>query len=281
VLQLLAGSGYRPADVGAVAVCSGVPALSTAAQELAQRHFGRRALLVGPGVRTGMRLRYDNPKEIGADRIAGAVAAHHLHGAPLVLVDFGTAVTYEVLSPEGEYLGGAIAPGVDISADALFARAARLWRVDLTAPASAIGRNTQDAMRSGIVYGFVAQVDGMIERLWGELGTQAKVVATGGHARLMAGLCKHISVVERDLTLIGLRLLYELNQEAETRRPGPRRPGAVESAPAASEEAVAPEAGPDVEGVAPVDEAPPAEAAAPVEETLEAEAPAGEGKPPQ
>jgi len=175
---------------------------------------------VGPGVKTGMDIRYDNPREVGADRIVNAVAAYELYGGPAIVVDFGTATTFDVISAQGEYLGGAIAPGIGISTEALFERAARLPRIELVKPRSAIGKNTVASMQAGIVFGFAGQVDELVRRIKKELGEEARVIATGGMAELLAGEARTIEKVDPLLTLEGLRLIYERNfpEEEETSR---------------------------------------------------------------
>jgi len=168
-------------------------------------------VVVGPGVKTGVPLLYDNPKEVGPDRIVNTLAAHTLYGGPAIVVDFGTSTNFDVVSAKGEFLGGALAPGVEISVDALASRAARLFKVELTEPRSVIGKTTVDALQSGLVYGFASQVDGMVERISKELGADPIVIATGGLSHLMSDLCDSIDEHEPDLTLIGLRLVYEKN----------------------------------------------------------------------
>ena len=166
---------------------------------------------MGPGVSTGMAIRYDDPREVGPDRIANAVAAKERYGAPCIVVDFGTSTNFDVLSPDGEYVGGVLAPGIEISMDALFSRAARLFRVDFTAPPSVIGKTTQTALQSGLVYGFVGQVDEIVTRIRGELGVDAQAIATGGLAELVASHSRTLAKVDPFLTLEGLRLVYERN----------------------------------------------------------------------
>ncbi len=197
-------------DVDALALCSSVPSITAAVREMTRRYFGFDALVVEPGVRTGMPILYDNPKEVGADRIADAVAAFDLYGGPTIVVDFGTATTLEAISAQGEYLGGAILPGIEISLDALFARASALRRVELVEPRHVIGKNTVESIQSGAIYGFAAQVDGLCARMVVETGP-ATVVATGGLAGLITPYSASIGHHEPWLTLHGLRLIVERN----------------------------------------------------------------------
>jgi type III pantothenate kinase len=180
--------------------------------DLVKRAFSREALVVGPGIRTGMAILYENPREVGADRIVNAVAAYEKVKGGVIVVDFGTATTFDCVTPKGEYLGGVIAPGIQISADALFARAAKLPRVEIAKPAKVVGRNTVHSMQSGIVYGYVGLVDGLVERLLSELGYPCAVIATGGLGPLIAPLSKTIGEVDDVLTLVGLRILFERNR---------------------------------------------------------------------
>jgi len=170
-------------------------------------------MVVGQGLRTGVRILYDNPKQLGADRIIDAVAASKLYGTPVIIVDFGTATVFDAVNEQGDYLGGAIAPGIGIASEALFSRAAMLYRVQLERPPVAIGKNTIHAMQAGILFGYVGLVEGLVARFKAELGGNPKVVATGGLASLIAAETASIEIVNGDLTLIGLRLIYELNSE--------------------------------------------------------------------
>jgi type III pantothenate kinase len=210
--QLFASTGLEPARVEAVVVSSVVPPLAFSLEQMALRYFGHRPLFVGPGVKTGMPILYENPREVGADRVVNAVAAYHRWRQGLVVVDFGTATTFDAVSPRGEYLGGAIAPGISISMEALFRNASKLPRVEFARPPSVVGKNTVASMQSGLVYGYVGLVDGICGRMEAELGFPAKVVATGGLAPLIAGVSRAISEVDEHLTLDGLRLIHELNR---------------------------------------------------------------------
>ena len=212
LLPLFQRAGLEPREAEGVVVSSVVPPLDPVLEELALRFFGRTALFVEPGVKTGMPIRYDNPAEVGADRIVNALAARELYGAPVVVVDFGTATTFDVVNPAGEYAGGIICPGIGISAEALFAHASRLYRVDIRRPARLVGRNTAGAMQSGLYFGYVGLVDGILERLAGELPGLRTVVATGGLAELIAGGSTRIERVEPLLTLIGLKLIHDRNR---------------------------------------------------------------------
>jgi type III pantothenate kinase len=209
---LLDMHGIAPASVDAAIVASVVPSLTDPMVQLVQRAFSREALVVGPGIRTGMAILYENPREVGADRIVNAVAAYEKVKGGVIVVDFGTATTFDCVTPKGEYLGGVISPGIQISADALFARAAKLPRVEIAKPAKVVGRNTVHSMQSGIVYGYVGLVDGLVERLLAELGYPCSVIATGGLGSLIAPLSRTIGEHDDVLTLVGLRILYERNR---------------------------------------------------------------------
>jgi type III pantothenate kinase len=212
--NLLELRGLSFGDVGDSIVSSTVPQLSEQWTSMASRYLGHEMLVVGPSIRTGMPIRYDNPHEVGADRLANAVAAYDRVHTTCVIVDFGTAITYDVVSPAGEYLGGIITPGAEISIDALYDRAAKLPKVELGPPRSLIGKSTVDAIRSGIVYGFAGQVEGIVRRLRAELGPATSVIATGGLAGLLVPFIREtIDEVDDLLTLTGLRLIYERNRD--------------------------------------------------------------------
>ena len=212
LLNLLQHQTLKITDIKEVALCSVVPPLVTTFEELFQRYFHTSPLVVGAGVKTGVRIRMDNPREVGADRIVNAAAAHYLYGGPIIITDLGTATTFDIVSKEGDYLGGVIAPGIDTAAEALFIRAAMLPRVELIRPKHAIGTNTTSAMQSGIIFGYVGLVEGIVARIQRELGEKAKVVATGGYAELLAKETAAFDTVNPNLTLIGLRLIYQMNK---------------------------------------------------------------------
>jgi type III pantothenate kinase len=209
LLPLFARLGLDAGATDSVMVSSVVPPMNLTMEILAREYFKSTAVFIEPGIRTGMPIRYDNPAEVGADRIVNSVAAIELYGAPVVVVDFGTATTFDVVNRDGEYVGGIITPGLGISAEALFARASRLYRVDVRKPRRLVGSNTSDAMQSGIYYGYVGQVDGILKRLHEEIPELENVVATGGLAELIAEGTQLIRVVNPMLTLIGLKLIHD------------------------------------------------------------------------
>lgn len=213
LMNLLSTAGIRASEIHACIVGCDVPPLIPTFEQVCKKYFRIEPMIVGHGLRTGVRILYDNPKQLGADRIIDAVAAIKLYGPPVIVVDFGTATVFDAVNEQGDYLGGAIAPGIGIASEALFSRAAMLYRVQLERPPVAIGKNTIHAMQSGILFGYVGLVEGLVRRFKSELTGSPKVIATGGLAAVIARETDCIDVINGDLTLTGLRLIYEMNAE--------------------------------------------------------------------
>lgn len=218
ISALLPLKGVAASQIDGACICSVAPILTPTFEEMCRVYFKVDPLTVSAGVKTGVRILYDSPRDVGADRIVDAVAAYRLYGGPAIMVDFGTATVFDAVTKDGEYLGGAIAPGINVAADALFLSTSQLRRVDLATPAYAIGRNTVMALQSGLLWGHVGLVEGMVERFKAELGQDSQVVATGGLAEVIARETAVFDAINMDLTLIGLRLIYDMNRGADSGR---------------------------------------------------------------
>ena len=216
-VKLFEMHGLSPSQVTHIIISSVVPPLDSTLRQVCETYFHLDPLFVEPGIKTGMPVLVDNPTELGADRLADCIAAIERYGGPCIVVDFGTATKFEVISEKGEYLGGAIAPGLGLSAEALFSRAARLSRVEIKRPAKVIGTNTVGHLQSGLYYGYIGLVDGILERIFAELGQKPRVIATGGLAHMVAADSHYISEIDDLLTLDGLRILFERNRTARPR----------------------------------------------------------------
>ena len=223
LVNMLAHKNIKVSQITDTVLCSVVPPLITVFEEASHHYFNIHTLVIEAGVKTGIKICMDNPREVGADRIVNAVAAHYLYGAPVIVIDLGTATTFDAVSAEGDYLGGAIAPGIAIATEALFNRTAVLPRVDLTFPKKAIGTNTVAAMQSGIIYGYAGLIESIVKRIQQEMGGKVKVVATGGFSELLAQVTPVIEEVNQEITLIGLKYIYEMNQTKESKKGNVKR----------------------------------------------------------
>ncbi len=215
IKSLFVHVGLTFKDINGIIMSSVVPPIMFALERMCVKYFGMKPLVVGPGIKTGLNIKYDNPKEVGADRIVNAVAGIHLYGCPLIIVDFGTATTFCYINEKKQYMGGAIAPGIAISTEALYSRAAKLPRIEIARPEGVIGRNTVSAMQAGILFGYVGQVEGIVARIKAQSQEKPKVIATGGLAALIAAESNVVDIVNPFLTLKGLHLIYQRHNEAK------------------------------------------------------------------
>lgn len=212
LLTLFPYKGLKTSDITGAIICSVVPPLVGTFEEMCRDYFHVLPQVVEAGIKTGVRIAMDNPREVGADRVVNAVAAYHLYGAPAIVIDLGTATTFDIVSENGDYLGGVIAPGIGISAEALFMRTAKLPRVELEAPPHVIGKNTVTAMQSGLIFGYVGLIEGLVARIQTEMKAKARVIATGGLAGIITKQTSVVEIVEPNLTLLGLRMIYDMNR---------------------------------------------------------------------
>ena len=212
LMNLLPREDLTIEEIDQISIACVVPPLLSTMEDMCSRYFKTTPLVVGPGVKTGVRICTDNPREVGADRIVNVAAAMRLYGGPAIVIDFGTATTFDVLSKTGDYLGGAIAPGIVISAEALFTRASKLPRIELIPPEKAIGKNSVEAMQAGIMFGYAGLIENLVGRIRKEMGGKAKVIATGGLSAVIASETQVIEIVDKNLTLVGLRLIHEMNR---------------------------------------------------------------------
>ncbi len=213
IKSLFQHDGLQFEQIEGVIISSVVPPIMAALERMCEKYFHTKPLVVGPGVKTGLNIKYENPREVGADRIVNAVAGIHEYGTPIIIVDFGTATTYCYIDESSHYMGGLIAPGIGISTEALYTRASKLPRIEIARPETVVGKNTVSAMQAGILYGYVGQVEGIVSRIKKEYNADPTVIATGGLAGLIAKECSMIDVVDPDLTLKGLRLIYKRNTQ--------------------------------------------------------------------